>query len=139
MWGKNKRWMVEILSYCQWIFGFHKRYRNLWTAERLTDSQNNIASWSLTFILINCWRFHKTFVCLVRQKGYYKTITKSGHAPLQAEAQVFQPATRTLLKPSRTKYPTHNEPRKNDRCGNTTAQLQAPDDGYINVRNMLSR
>ena len=31
---------------------------------------------------------------------------------LQAEAQVFlQPATRTLLKHSRTKSPTHNEPR----------------------------
>jgi len=25
-----------------------------------------------------------------------------------------------------------------DRCGNSTAQSQAPDDGYINVRNMLS-
>jgi len=23
-------------------------------------------------------------------------------------------------------------------CGNSTAQSQAPDDGYINVRNMLS-
>ena len=27
---------------------------------------------------------------------------------------------------------------QNDRCGNLTAQSQAPDDGYINVRNMLS-
>ena len=27
---------------------------------------------------------------------------------------------------------------QNDRCGNSTAQSQAPDDGYINVRNMLS-
>jgi len=25
-----------------------------------------------------------------------------------------------------------------DRCGDSTAQSQAPDDGYINVRNMLS-
>ena len=25
----------------------------------------------------------------------------------------------------------------NDQCGNSTAQSQAPDDGYINVRNML--
>jgi len=25
-----------------------------------------------------------------------------------------------------------------DRCGNSTAQSQAPGDGYINVRNMLS-
>ena len=27
---------------------------------------------------------------------------------------------------------------QNDRCSNSTAQSQAPDDGYINVRNMLS-
>jgi len=27
---------------------------------------------------------------------------------------------------------------QNDRCGNSTAQPQATDDGYINVRNMLS-
>jgi len=27
---------------------------------------------------------------------------------------------------------------QNDRFGNSTAQSQAPDDGYINVRNMLS-
>jgi len=27
---------------------------------------------------------------------------------------------------------------QNDQRGNSTAQLQAPDDGYINVRNMLS-
>jgi len=27
---------------------------------------------------------------------------------------------------------------EHDRCGNSTTQSQAPDDGYINVRNMLS-
>jgi len=27
---------------------------------------------------------------------------------------------------------------QNDGCGNSTAQSQAPDDGYINVQNMLS-
>jgi len=27
---------------------------------------------------------------------------------------------------------------QNDGCGNSTTQSQAPDDGYINVRNMLS-
>ena len=27
---------------------------------------------------------------------------------------------------------------QNDQCGNSTAQSQAPDDRYINVRNMLS-
>ena len=27
---------------------------------------------------------------------------------------------------------------QDDRCGNSTTQSQAPDDGYVNVRNMLS-
>ena len=27
---------------------------------------------------------------------------------------------------------------QNDRCGNSSTQSQAPDDGYINVRNVLS-
>jgi len=27
---------------------------------------------------------------------------------------------------------------QNDGCGNSTAQSQVPDDGYINVRHMLS-
>jgi len=30
------------------------------------------------------------------------------------------------------------QPEQNDRCGNSTALSQAADDGYINVRNMLS-
>ena len=31
-----------------------------------------------------------------------------------------------------------NTQRTENICGNSTAQSQAPDDGYINVRNMLS-
>jgi len=50
----------------------------------------------------------------------------------------LQPTKRTPTKTSRTKSPTHNELRTNDRCGNSTTQSQAADDGYINVRNMLS-
>ena len=37
--------------------------------------------------------------------------------------------------PSR-QHTTNRE--QNDRCGNSTAQSQDPDDGYINIRNMLS-
>ena len=33
-------------------------------------------------------------------------------------------------------HTSNREP--NDRCGNSTAKSQAPDDGYINVRNILS-
>jgi len=48
-------------------------------------------------------------------------------------------ATRTPLQTSHTKSPTHNEPRtKTTDVVNSTAKSQAPDDGYINVRNMLS-
>jgi len=94
-----------------------------------------------------------------------------GHYSNPAEPNLQQPATRTPLKPSRTKSPTacntdttqtqphkisnslqhghHSNPaapnlqhttnrEQNDPCGNSTAQSQAPDDGYINVRNMLS-
>jgi len=47
---------------------------------------------------------------------------------LQAEAQFT----------SHTETPTHIETRTHDQCGDTTEKSQAPDDGCINVRNMLS-
>jgi len=34
--------------------------------------------------------------------------------------------------------PTHIETRTHNQCGDTIKKSQAPDDGYINVRNMLS-
>ena len=43
---------------------------------------------------------------------------------------VFQPTAPNLQHTA--------EQEQNDQCGNSTAQSQAPDDGYINVRNMLS-
>jgi len=57
----------------------------------------------------------------------------------QAEAQVMlQPATQIPPQPSHTETPTHIETRTHDQCGDTIEKSQAPDDGYINVRNMLS-
>jgi len=50
----------------------------------------------------------------------------------------LKPATRTLLKPNHTETQHTTNREQNDGCGNSTAQSQAPDDGYINVRNMLS-
>ena len=38
------------------------------------------------------------------------------------------------LKPA----PTHIETRTQNQCGDTIEKSQAPDDGCINVRNMLS-
>jgi len=51
---------------------------------------------------------------------------------------VLQPATRIPPQPSHTETPTHIETRTLDQCGDTIEKWQAPDDGCINVRNMLS-
>jgi hypothetical protein len=42
------------------------------------------------------------------------------------------------LKPAALKLQHTTNWEQDDRCGNSTTQSQAPDDGYINVRNMLS-
>ena len=50
----------------------------------------------------------------------------------------LQPATRIPPQHSHTETPTHIETRTHDQCGDTIEKSQAPDDGCINVRNMLS-
>jgi len=50
----------------------------------------------------------------------------------------LQPATQIPLQPNHTKTPTHIKTRTNDQCGDKIEKLQAPDDGCINVQNMLS-
>ena len=50
----------------------------------------------------------------------------------------FKPATRIPPQPSQNKTPTHIETRTHDQSGDTIEKSQAPDDGCINVRNMLS-
>jgi len=49
-----------------------------------------------------------------------------------------QPATRIPPQPSHSETPTHIETRTHDQCGDTIEKSQAPDEGCINVRNMLS-
>ena len=49
-----------------------------------------------------------------------------------------QPATRIPPQPSHTATPTHIETRTHEQCGDTIEKSQAPDDGCINVRNMLN-
>ena len=46
-------------------------------------------------------------------------------------------STRIPPQPSHTETPTLTETRTHDQCGDTTEKSQAPDDGCINVRNML--
>ena len=43
-----------------------------------------------------------------------------------------------LPQPSHNETPTHIETRTHDQCGDSIEKSQAPDDGCINVRNMLS-
>jgi len=50
----------------------------------------------------------------------------------------LQPVTRIPAQPSHTETPTHIETRTHDQCGDTIVKWQAPDDGCINVRSMLS-
>jgi len=51
---------------------------------------------------------------------------------------VLQPATRIPPQSSHTETLTHTETRTHDQCCDTIEKSQAPDDGCINVRNMLS-
>jgi len=51
---------------------------------------------------------------------------------------VLQPATRIPPQPSHIETPTHIETRTHDQCDDSIEKSQAPDDGCINVRNMLS-
>jgi len=53
-------------------------------------------------------------------------------------AKRLQPATWIPPQPSHTETPTHIETRTHDQCDDTIEKSQAPDDGCINVRNMLS-
>ena len=54
------------------------------------------------------------------------------------EINVLQAATQIPPQPSHTETPTHIETRTHNQCGDTIEKSQAPDDGCINVRNMLS-
>jgi len=49
------------------------------------------------------------------------------------QASASQPAST-----SHTETPTHIETRTHNQCGDKIKKSQAPDDGCINVRNMLS-
>jgi len=48
-------------------------------------------------------------------------------------------ACHTVTTPtSHTETPTHIETRTHNQCGDTIEKSQSPDDGCINVQNMLS-
>jgi len=68
----------------------------------------------------------------------FRTLIYPSSGACDCAVEMLHPATRIPLQPNHTESPTHIEPRTHNQCGNSTAQSQAPDDGYINVRNMLS-
>jgi len=49
----------------------------------------------------------------------------------------LQPATRIPPQHSHTETPTHIETRTHNQCGDTIEKSQAPDDGCINIRNVM--
>ena len=53
-------------------------------------------------------------------------------------SRLLQPAIWIPPQPSHTETPTHIETRTSNQCGDSIEKSQAPDDGCINVRNMLS-
>jgi len=58
---------------------------------------------------------------------------------LQAEAQLcFSLQNEHHPKPAAPKLQHTTNWEQCDRCGNSATESQVPDDGYINVRNMLS-
>ena len=72
--------------------------------------------------------------------GVLKTVPAAsgkGHTTSSSTSSRLQPATRIPPQLSHTEIPTHIETRTHDQCGDTIEKLQAPDDGCINVRNML--
>jgi hypothetical protein len=56
---------------------------------------------------------------------------------MQAEALVLHKDT-TPPQPNHTITPTHIEPEQHNPRNNSTNKSQAPEDGYANIRNMLS-
>jgi len=51
---------------------------------------------------------------------------------------VFQLSTQIPPQPSHTETPTHIETRTHNQCVDTVEKSEAPEDGCINIRNMLS-
>ena len=62
----------------------------------------------------------------------------SGACDFSIVSPQLQPATRIPPQPNHTETPTHIETRTHNQCGDTIEKSQAPDEGGINVRNMLS-
>jgi len=78
------------------------------------------------------------FRCKQNMKLVTTKFKSGGPHEKHVVATWLQPATRILPQPSHTEIPKHIETRTHDQCGDTIEKSQAPDDGCINIRNLLS-
>ena len=84
-----------------------------------------IRSWRLRDVVALCW-----YVPWLQEGGQVRLVGSASYG--------WQPATRIPPQPSHTETPTHIETSTHDQCGDSIEKSQAPDDGCINVRNMLN-
>jgi len=76
-------------------------------------------------------------LCLYSVAIHSKAWQFSGGQPFY-RLRGLKPATRIPPQPSHTETPTHIETRTHNQCGDTTEKTQAPGNGCINTRNILS-
>jgi hypothetical protein len=117
-----------------------------------TNRSRSTPRWALLFeisLLYHAIRVQSSVDCeawvWVRESVHIYGSTRAGlrvtvvyRRTLTNNNLVLQPATRIPPQPSHTETPTHIETRTHYHFGDTIEKSQAPDDGCINVRNMLS-
>ena len=79
----------------------------------------------------------KFFLYMLPNKTCVEDLVRLGLSGVRVAGWSLQ-ACNTDTTPAAPNLQHTTNREQNDRCGNSTAQSQAPDDGYINVRNMLS-
>jgi len=119
---KNKR-----PTWCHWLFLFHVFY-----AQHVSDINTSIIRSLQLFYCITTLVVCSCFdVCW--------SLGVAGWGGIRVEVWNTASACYTGTTPtSYTETPTHIETGSHNQCGDTTERSQAPDDGCINVRNMLS-
>jgi len=110
----STHWSCVLVSLCVGV--------SMW----LRWSGIRVAGWSFSFSLLH--GYHSNAATSKLQHTL-----KQEHKKLQ-----LQPATRIPLQRSHIETPTHIETRTRDQCVDIIEKSQAPDDGCINVRNMLN-
>jgi len=119
---KNKRptWCHLLFYFTSYVLNMFRTLIGVYPPSGACDYSVQLPHWSYCSWFDVCWSFG-----VVGLEWY----------PC---CRLLQPAARIPLQPDHTETPTHIETRTHNQCGDTIEKSQAPDDGYINVRNMLS-